>query len=62
MRPVAQAHSAAWLDGKRGMLVLDFEQAHLPVGYGAPFEVRQLELHDQGRMMPLEVRTRALRF
>jgi hypothetical protein len=44
------------------MLVLDFEQAHLPAGYGAPFEVRQLELHDQTRMMPLEVRARALRF
>jgi hypothetical protein len=62
LRPIAQAHSAAWLEQARGMLVLDFEQAQVPKGYGAPFELRQLELHDQTRMMPLEVRTRALRF
>jgi hypothetical protein len=62
LRPVAQAHSAAWMNGGRGMLVLDFEQAHLAPGYGAPFELRQLELHDQTRMAPLETRARALRF
>lgn len=62
LRPVAQAHSAAWFAKARGVLVLDFEQAHVPAGYRAPFEVRQLELHDQTRMSPLEVRGRAARF
>ena len=45
-----------------GMLVLDFDRQHLPAGYGAPFEVRQLELHDQTRMAPLEIRERGARF
>jgi hypothetical protein len=56
MRPVSQAHSANWFKRGGGMLVLQFDRAHLPAGYGAPFEVRQLELHDQSRMAPLESR------
>ena len=40
-------------------LVLQFERSHLPAGYGAPFEVRQLELNDQSRMAPLESRESA---
>ncbi len=59
MRPVSEAHSAAWMKRGKGMLVLQFDRAHLPQGYGAPFEVRQLELNDQSRMAPLESRERA---
>lgn len=62
MRPVAQAHAAAWFARGEGLLVLDFDRAHVPTGYGAPFEVRQLELHDQTRLAPLEIRARAARF
>ncbi len=62
LRPVALAHVAAWMEPGNGMLVLDFDRKHLPAGYGAPFEVRQLELHDQTRMAPLEVRGRGARF
>ncbi len=59
MRPVSQAHSANWFKRGSGMLVLQFDRSHLPAGYGAPFEVRQLELHDQSRMAPLESRESA---
>ncbi len=59
MRPVSEAHSAAWMKRGNSMLVLQFDRAHLPQGYGAPFEVRQLELNDQSRMAPLESRERA---
>ena len=62
LHPVAQAHVADWMARGDGMLVLDFDRQHLPAGYGAPFEVRQLELHDQTRMAPLETRERAVRF
>ena len=62
MRPVAQAHAAAWFAGRDGILVLDFDRGHLPAGYGAPFEVRHLELHDQTRLAPLEIRERGARF
>lgn len=62
LRPVSQAHAAAWMDTGDGMLVLQFARAHVPAGYGAPFEVRQLELNDQGRMAPIESRTRGARF
>lgn len=63
LHPVAQAHAAAWFEPGDGMLVLDFDRKHhLPAGYGAPFEVRQLELHDQTRMVPLEMRGRGARF
>jgi hypothetical protein len=59
MRPVSEAHSAAWMKRGKGMLVLQFDRTHLPQGYGAPFEVRQLELNDQSRMAPLESRERS---
>jgi Domain of unknown function (DUF4785) len=58
LRPVSQAHSAAWFERGKGMLALQFDRTHLPQGYGAPFEVRKLELHDQSRMAPLESRER----
>ncbi|RZA22034.1 MAG: DUF4785 family protein [Lysobacteraceae bacterium] len=62
MRPVSVAHSAAWMQAGKGMLVLQFAKAHLPRGYGAPYEVRSLELNDQSRMAPLESRARGARF
>lgn len=62
LRPVSQAHAAAWMDAGDGMLILQFARAHVPTGYGAPFEVRQLELNDQGRMAPIEARERGARF
>lgn len=62
LSPVVQSHAAAWFEAGNGVLVLDFDRANLPAGYGAPFEVRQLELHDQTRMAPLEIRERGLRF
>ena len=58
MRAVSQAHSAAWMKRGNGMLVLQFDRSHLPAGYGAPFEVRDLSLNDQSRMAPLESRAR----
>ncbi|MBZ0088056.1 MAG: DUF4785 family protein, partial [Thermomonas sp.] len=62
LRAVSEAHAAAWMNAGNGTLVLEFERAHLPAGYGAPYELRQLELNDQGRMAPLESRARAARF
>lgn len=63
LRPVAQAHAAAWFDGPGpGTLVLPFDQAALPDGYGAPYELRDLQLQDQSRMAPIESRAIALRF
>ncbi len=60
-RPVSVAHSARWMAPGRGDLVLAFDRTHLPAGYGAPFELRQLELNDQSRMAPVERRERAAR-
>ncbi|MCW2067513.1 UNVERIFIED_ORG: hypothetical protein M2420_002876 [Stenotrophomonas maltophilia] len=63
LQPVAQAHAAAWFDGPgRGALVLPFDQAALPAGFGAPYELRDLQLQDQSRMVPIESRALALRF
>lgn len=59
--PVAQAHSAAWLEPGQRNLSLPFGPGNLPMGYGAPFELRQLELKDQTRMGTLETRSVALR-
>ncbi len=59
MAPVSEAHSAAWMKRGNGMLVLQFDRAHVPQGYGAPFEVRELKLNDQSRMAPLESRESA---
>jgi len=62
LRPVAQGHSAAWFEPGRGVLALDFGTVKLPAGYGAPFELRQLELQDQIRGSLIEVRARAAKF
>lgn len=63
LKPVAQAHAAAWFDSPgAGTLVLPFDQAPLPAGFGAPYELRDVQLQDQSRMAPLESRTLALRF
>lgn len=60
-RPVAEAHSAAWLEKGKAALSLAFDRAHVPLGFGAPYEVRYLELKDQSRMGQLETRELALR-
>ena len=63
LRPVAQAHSAAWFDAAgAGELRLDFDSVALPSGHRAPFELRDLQLQDQGRMAPIERRAVAVRF
>jgi hypothetical protein len=63
LRPVAQGHSAAWFNrAGRGELALSFAGVELPAGYGAPYELREVELHDQTRLAPIEYRARALRF
>jgi len=63
LQPVAQAHAAAWFDGPgRGALVLPFDQAALPAGFGAPYELRDLQLQDQSRMAPIESRALSWRF
>ena len=60
-RPVAQAASAAWLEPGARSLHLAFDRRHVPLGYGAPYEVRQLTLKDQARMGLLESRELAVR-
>lgn len=63
LKPVAQAHAAAWFEGPgQGTLVLPFDQAALPAGFGPPYELRDLQLQDQSRMAPIESRAAALRF
>ena len=61
MQPVAQAHSANWLPAGQRKLDLAFGRANVPMGYGAPFELRFLELKDQTRLGTLETREVALR-
>ena len=61
LQPVAIAHSADWLAPGNARLLLGFDRQHLPSGYGAPFELRDLELNDQSRMAPIERRARAAR-
>ena len=61
LRPVSIAHSADWLAPGKARLLLRFDRAHLPAGYTAPFELRDLELNDQSRMAPIERRARAAR-
>lgn len=60
MAAVAQSHSAAWFD-KSGAIELNFGKELIPAGYGAPFELREVMLKDQGRMADLERRALALR-
>ncbi|MCF7751197.1 DUF4785 family protein [Bacillus subtilis subsp. subtilis] len=63
LRPVAQAHSAAWFErAGSGAIDLPFADVALPRGYAAPFELRDLQLHDQSRMAPIESRVVALTF
>lgn len=63
LHPVAQAHSAAWFDAPGSAeLKLQFAGVALPRGYAAPFELRDLQLQDQGRMAPIETRAVALKF
>ena len=50
LRPVAMGHSASWLV-QDGAIRLSFDRALLDdAGVGAPFEIRDLRLMDQGRM------------
>ena len=60
-RPVSQAHSANWLTPGQRSLGLAFSPGHVPSGYGAPFELRFLELKDQTRMGTLDTRELAAR-
>ena len=60
-RPVSQAHSANWLEPGQRQLGLAFGRANVPAGYGAPYELRFLELKDQTRMGTLDTRELALR-
>ena len=58
--PVAMAHAADWLEPGRAALGLAFDGALLD-GVAAPFELRDLQLLDQGRMSVLHRQARALR-
>jgi len=60
-RPVAQAAMANWFKQGKGLLNLNFDRANLPAGYGAPFELKFVELKDQTRMTQLESRESAAR-
>lgn len=60
-RPVAQAAMANWFKQGNGVLNLAFNPADLPAGYGAPFELKFVELKDQTRMTQLESREMAAR-
>lgn len=61
LQPVAVAHSAQWATPGKAELQLVFDPARLPPGFGAPFELRELELNDQSRLAPIERRERAAR-
>ncbi len=60
-RPVAQAAMANWFKQGKGSLSLNFNRANLPAGYGAPFELKFVELKDQTRLTQLESREMAAR-
>lgn len=60
-RPVSQAHAANWFAAGQRSLGLAFDRGHVPAGYGAPFELRFLELKDQTRMGTLDTRELAAR-
>ena len=60
-RPVAQAASAAWFEPGARTLPLAFDRTLVPLGYGAPYEVRELTLKDQARMGLLESRAVAFK-
>lgn len=56
LRPMANAHSAAWLDQGGGTIGLHFPAEVMGSGFQAPFELRELALSDQGRIARLEHR------
>lgn len=59
--PAALSESASNLTAGAGQLQLGFDRAGLEqAGFRAPFELRDLMLFDQGRMLLLESRQRAL--
>lgn len=60
LQPAAAAHSAAWLE-QDGSLDLAFGKDVLRSNLRAPWELRELALHDQGRLAKLETRAQALR-
>ena len=59
LRPAAVAHAAAWLEVGAGTLELRFGPDALAGGLRAPFELRDLQLNDQGRMAVLHRQARA---
>lgn len=62
LKPLAVSRSASWVEAGRGVLALRFDPEVLPAdGFGAPYEVRDLRLADQGRMAVLHQQARALR-
>ncbi|RFF30263.1 DUF4785 family protein [Wenzhouxiangella sediminis] len=59
LRPLAMAQTAAVLEPGKGELRLDVPaELVLESGLSAPFEVREVQLLDQGRMAVLETRSR----
>lgn len=57
--PLALAHAAAWMEPGRGVLTLDYD-ATLLEGAEGPFELRRLQLLDQGRLAVLHRQEHAL--
>lgn len=60
-RPVSMAHAAAWLERGKHAITLSFNRDHVPLGFAAPYELRDLALSDQTRMGVLETRAFAAR-
>jgi hypothetical protein len=60
MAAVAQSESARWLESS-GEITLGFGKELVPLGYRAPFELRELLLKDQGRLADLERRAVAVK-
>lgn len=61
LEPLAMAQAAAVIEGAAGSIELQVDKRMLKAsGLGAPFEVRNLELLDQGRMFLLQRQQRAL--
>lgn len=61
LKPLAMAQSAAVIEGRAGSISLQVGADMLKAsGLSAPFEVRNLELLDQGRMFVLQRQQRAL--
>ncbi len=61
LEPLAYVQSAAMLQPGTGQIRLDIDpQLLADSGLGAPFEIRNLDLLDQGRMLLMERRARAV--